>query len=441
MVYRRFGTNVILLSILVGLCGTLFFWTLFREGLFFTRISTGALWLGLVAWLVWYVNRTNRSLSRFLDTVRTLDGSRQVNDIKGSGFDLLAMTYNKIIDTIQEVKIGKETEYQYFRSIFDHMSAGLLSFDGHNRIGLINRAACRLLDVESPAHLDDLERKVKGITTILKDMSAGDPKLHRVIIRDEPLSLSVRKSLFVKQGQEISIVSLQNIHSELEGEEMEVWQKLISVLTHEIMNSVSPIKSLTGTLIRRAGNLEDDKEREDMLSGLRAIQSRSLGLLTFVDSYRNLSRVPEPVFGDLEARKLLEDVALLMKEETGKNGIRLNIGIHPPDLSLRGDERLLAQVLINLVGNAVFALEGCKDPLIEIVAKVDEQGRACMMVRDNGAGIPDEIIDRIFIPFYTTREGGSGIGLSLARQIMHMHDASIRVNSVPGKGSTFIMVF
>jgi nitrogen fixation/metabolism regulation signal transduction histidine kinase len=441
MVYRRFGTNVVLLSILVGLCGTLFFWTLFREGLFFARISSGAIWLGLIAWLVRYVNRTNRSLSRFLHTVRTLDGNRQVTDAGGGSFDLLAMTYNEIIDTIQEVKIGKETEYQYFKSIFDHMSVGLLSFDGQGRIGLINKAACRLLDTKAPAHLDELEKKVEGITTILKDMGPGEPKLHRVIIRDEPLSLSVRKSLFVKQGQEISMVSLQNIHSELEEEEIEVWQKLISVLTHEIFNSVSPVKSLTRTLIRRAGKLEEGKDREDMLSGLRAIESRSRGLLSFVESYRNLSRIPEPVFSDLEVHKLLSDVTMLLKEETDKTGIRVDIRVLPVDLSIRGDERLLAQVLINLMGNAIFALEGYTDPLIEIEAGVDRQDRKYMMVRDNGAGIPDEIIDRIFIPFYTTREGGSGIGLSLARQIMHMHNASIRVSSAPGAGSTFVMVF
>jgi two-component system nitrogen regulation sensor histidine kinase NtrY len=441
MAYRRFGTNVVLLSILVGLCGTLFFWTLFREGLFFARISSGALWLGLIAWLVWYVNRTNRSLSRFLHTVRTLDGSRQVTGARGDSFDLLAMTYNEIIDTIQEVKIAKEAEYQYFRSIFDHTSVGLLSFDGRGLIGLINRAACRLLDTEAPAHLDELERKVEGITAILKDMGPGDPKLYRVIIRDEPLSLSVRKSLFVKQGQEISMVSLQNIHSELEGEEIEVWQKLISVLTHEIFNSVSPVKSLTGTLIRRADKLEDDKEREDMLSGLRAIESRSRGLLSFVESYRNLSRVPEPVFSDLKVYKLLSDVTMLMKEETDKSGIRVDIRVLPVDLSIRGDDHLLAQVLINLMGNAIFALEGYTDPMIEIEAGVDKQDRKYMMVRDNGAGIPDEIIDRIFIPFYTTREGGSGIGLPLARQIMHLHNASIRVVSAPGAGCTFVMVF
>lgn len=441
MVYRRFGTTVVLLSILVGLSGTLFFWTLFREGLFMARISSGILWLGLIAWLVWYANRTNRSLSRFLQTVRTLDSSRQVGDARGGSFDQLALTCNEIIDTIQEVKIGKETEYQYFRSIFENMSVGLMSFDGQGRIGLINQAACSLLDTEAPTRLEELEKKVEGITAILEGMGTGDPKLHRVIIRDEPLSLSIRKSLFVKQGQEVSIVSLQNIHSELEGEEMEVWQKLISVLTHEILNSVSPVKSLTGTLIRRAGRLEDMKEREDMLSGLRAIQSRSKGLLSFVDSYRNLSRVPEPVFSDLDVLRLVEEVATLMKEETERHSISLEVRVHPPDLSIRGDERLLAQLLINLVGNAIFALEGCSDCKIEIRAGVDGQGRTYMMVRDNGAGIPDEIIDKIFIPFYTTREGGSGIGLSLARQIMHMHHASIRVSSIPGKGSTFLMVF
>jgi nitrogen fixation/metabolism regulation signal transduction histidine kinase len=441
MSFNRFGIRILILSVLIGLTGTLFIWTLFQEYLLMTRFTTGILWVGLILWLLYDVNRTNRSLNQFLQTIKTLDNSRSVRKGNKDSFDLLGITCNEILESIQKVKIEKESEYQYFRSVFENASTGLITFDQEGHIGLINRAACELLEMGAPSYITDLDKKVEGLSEILKDLKAQVTSLNKVIISGEMISLSIRKAIFVTQSREISLISLQNIRNELEVEELEVWQKLIAVLTHEIMNSVSPIKSLTDTLISRVDKLEDRQEKEDMLSGLSAIQIRSRGMLSFVDAYRNLTRIPSPDFREVQVARLVTETATLMKGEMDKHQIRLDTKVESEDICLHADEKLLSQVLINLIGNAVFALADVTEKRIEISAFLDEKGRKMLRVKDNGHGIPPAIIDKIFIPFYTTREKGSGIGLSLSRQIMHMHNASISVQSPPGAGTTFTLVF
>jgi len=441
MAYNRFALGVTVQSVLTGLAGTVFVWTLFQDYLLIARFSAGAVWLGLILYMIYYVNRTNRSLTQFLQTVKQLDSSKALSSNSKGSFDLLSITYNDIIDSIQEVKISKEIEYQYFRSVIDNAATGLIAFDMQGKVEMINRSAQTILGLNSPQYLGDFDRNIDGFSKLLMNLKPGLDSLSKVIIEDEMVSLSLRKVLFMKQKQEISLISLHNIRHELEEEELEVWQKLISVLTHEIMNSVSPIKSLTGTLVNLAGKSGNDSQTEDMVSGLKAIETRSKGLLKFVDSYRNLSKVPSPVFQELSVIKLLSEIRVLLHEESSKNQIALEVNVQPDDLAVFADEKLISQVLINLISNATHALKESQVGKIELIAHRDKEKRTNISVRDNGQGIPNEIVDKIFIPFFTTRENGSGIGLSLARQIMHMHNASIRVASSPGEGCTFTLVF
>jgi nitrogen fixation/metabolism regulation signal transduction histidine kinase len=441
MAYNRFTLGVTVQSILTGLAGTMFVWTLYQDYLLIAKFTAGGVWLCLLLYMIYYVKRTNRSLTQFLQTVRHLDSSKPLPSGNKGSFDLLSLTYNDIIDSIQEVKISKEAEYQYFRNVIENAATGLIAFDQQGKVEMINRSAQAILGLNSPQQLSDFDRRIEGFSELLMQMKPGVNNLSKVIIGGEMVSLSLRKALFVKQSREISLISLHNIRNELEEEELEVWQKLISVLTHEIMNSVSPIKSLTGTLVTLVEKTGIEPQKEDMLSGLKAIETRSKGLLKFVDSYRNLTRVPSPVFQELSVGKLLSEVAILMKEEGSMNQIKLGTSVHPPDLNIYADEKLISQVLINLISNAIYALKECGGGKIELIAYQDEEERTRIKVKDNGKGIPAEIIDKIFIPFYTTREKGSGIGLSLARQIMHMHNASIRVTSSPGTGCTFNLVF
>lgn len=244
------------------------------------------------------------------------------------------------------------------------------------------------------------------------------------------------------RGKKYTLISLQNIHSELEEKEMEAWQKLIRVLTHEIMNSVTPISSLAGTvnkLLNDPGKLDD--EISDIKNAVKTIQKRSEGLIHFVENYRNLTKIPKPNFETFRVSVLTDRIYNLMKNEFAGNNIKFNTSIVPDNLTLSADSELIEQVIINLLLNAKFAIKNQQNPEISIRSYTDAGSKVIIRVEDNGPGISKEIQDKIFIPFYTTKKDGSGIGLSLSRQIMRSHFGSITVVSKEGEGTAFILRF
>jgi nitrogen fixation/metabolism regulation signal transduction histidine kinase len=269
----------------------------------------------------------------------------------------------------------------------------------------------------------------------------------KVVSDYEILKLSVRKAVFKIQDNTINLVSLQNIRTELEEEEIEVWKKLISVLTHEIMNSVTPIKSLTGTVIKmyeksRISEVSKEPENsDDILLALNTIQKRSNGLLSFVDTYRNLTKIPRPVFCEIELRSLLHEITILMDNELKSADIVISTEVNPENLKLTGDEKLITQVLINLVKNSIDSVNNKTNRNIQIKASQSPSSDIIIQVVDNGTGISADQIDKVFIPFFTTKEKGSGIGLSLSRQIMKLHGGTISVFSKPGEETVFSLRF
>ena len=269
----------------------------------------------------------------------------------------------------------------------------------------------------------------------------------KAVSGDEILKLSIRKTVFKIHDNTINLVSIQNIRTELEEEEIEVWKKLISVLTHEIMNSVAPIKSLTNTMIKiveKNSPSEKNKKSEynvDTLMALKAIQKRSKGLLNFVETYKNLTKVPNPVFQDLDLKSLLDEIITFMDSEIKLNNISLTSEVNPANLKVKADERLITQVIINLIKNSIESVNKEKNGKIQIKAFISSQSETIIQVIDNGTGIAADLIDKIFIPFFTTKEHGSGIGLSLSRQIMKLHGGTISVFSKYGIETIFTLIF
>ena len=257
------------------------------------------------------------------------------------------------------------------------------------------------------------------------------------------LQLAVYATGFRLREQEYSLVSLHNIQSELEEQEMEAWQKLIRVLTHEIMNSITPIASLAGTvngMLNGAGQVEDETI-DDVRQALQTIQRRSEGLLRFVDTYRNLTHLPTPEFQILPVAELFDRVAQLMRPQLEEQGTSLAVEVEPRSLELTADAGQIEQVLINLLRNAAQALDGQQGGRIGLRARMDGRGRPLIEVSDDGPGIVTEALDKIFIPFFTTRQDGSGIGLSLCRQIMRLHRGTIGARSQPGEETVFALRF
>ncbi len=245
---------------------------------------------------------------------------------------------------------------------------------------------------------------------------------------------------FKARNETFTLVSIQDIRNELDAQEVEAWLKLIRVLTHEIMNSITPITSLSDTLLNYYTNTNEPisaQTTENTVKGLEVIKERGTGLIHFVESYRKLTRISTPVLKTIELKPFIEHLVLLVEDDR----ITFEKQVTPENLTINADEGQISQVLLNLIKNATQAVKGTENPIIKIVANIGENKRPQISVSDNGSGISEELLEQIFVPFFTTKENGSGIGLSISRQIMRNHNGNIKVISKEGKGSRFVLEF
>ena len=338
------------------------------------------------------------------------------------------------------------------QTVMQHVGIGLVSFQSNGEVELINTAARRLLHVPHLKNIHSLESLSRPLVEKLLAMKSGERALIKVEDKSELLQLAIYATEFKMREQKFTLVSLQNIQSELEEKEMEAWQNLIRVLTHEIMNSVTPIASLAATLhdlLRhersrsepRSAPQENVEAASDLSEGLQTIRKRSEGLLHFVDAYRNLTRIPKPNFHVVPVKILFEQVRQLMRAQVAAKAIALSVKIEPESLEVTADPDLVEQVLINLLLNAIQAVEHRAEARIALRAFLDDRGRVNVQVSDNGPGILPEVLEKVFIPFFTTKQGGSGIGLSLSRQIMRLHRGTISAQSRTGVETVFTLRF
>ncbi|MEM9987565.1 MAG: HAMP domain-containing sensor histidine kinase, partial [Bacteroidota bacterium] len=312
---------------------------------------------------------------------------------------------------------------------------------GSGEVLLMNKALQRMLRRPYVQHINGFRYLGDTFSGVLGRIQPGERELVKLRMESELLQLAVRATEFKLQQDPYLLVSFQNIRGELEARDLEAWQQLIRILTHEIMNSVTPVVSLTGTLQEMFEDeeaLEDPELLTDAREGLSAIKNRGLGLIRFTEAYRDLTRLPEPEIEEVSAKELVHRVLTLFRPKFNQAGVEYQVQESSQELRLQVDPQLIEQVLINLIKNAIEALEGVIDPRITI-SYGKEGSRAMLAIQDNGPGIPEEVLERIFVPFYTTKSSGSGIGLSLSRQVMQKHKGSLSVNSSLGQGTTFIL--
>ena len=409
-----------------------------------TRFSLGVLWIFQIVLLIIYVNKTNRDLLLFLRSFEFQDDTLTFNKNKKLPFKPLYSEFNRIIENFRKVKLEKEMEQQYFQYSIKHVDTGLISIDEQGKVELFNEAAKRLLHLEYVQNIHGFNRIKEGLADQFRNLTPGKQDMVKLVREHEILSLSIRAAEFKLQEKHIKLISLQNIKNELDEQELDSWQKLIRVLTHEIINSVSPITLLSSTLVKmfeedgKPKKLTDLEEGqiENALKGLQAISKRSKGLSRFVDSYKSLSKIPEPVIGSVSVNELFEQILTLMKKDIESHDIQIFSNVKPIDLEINADEKLIEQVLINLLKNAIEAGKDEDDFKIEL-SGYEERGNVKIEVSDNGPGISSEVIDNIFVPFFTTKKEGSGIGLSLSKQILRRHGGNIEVVSKEDVGATF----
>lgn len=402
--------------------------------------------VGFLIGLIHYLNKTNAKIAYFFDAIRNEDSSLSFPKRSGNRIlDQLYRSLEKLNNMMQKLLIEQLQQEQYFQAILEQVPIGVITFNENGMIFLANRASRYLLSYEHLNHIRQLERTDLQLYNTIKNIRPGDRKLVRIHRTKGDVQLSLKSILFKTAEDNLQLVTIQDIKSELEKTEQESWIKLIRVLTHEIMNTVAPITSMSEILLKSFTDLEgtiiSEKTINSTVKGLEMINDQGKGLISFVESYRKLTRLPDPVMKPIPVKKIFEKIVTLINTDPIINSIPVKTNVSPSDLEIIADEKQISQVLVNLCKNSLEALIHSNNGSIELKGFINNQGRPQLIVSDNGTGIPEENLDKIFIPFFTTKESGSGVGLSLSRQIMQMHGGSLIANSVPGKRTSMIMVF
>ncbi len=426
-------------------------WLLFSTKYYFTIFFAVVIAIYQVLKLISYVETTNTLLTNFLESLKYSDFSRTF-EIKGLGhsFDRMTEAFSLVINDFRKVREEREQNYFYLETVVEHIGISLISYRSDGEVELINNSTKKLFRIYNLKNLDELNSFSPELVAKLKSISNGESVMVKIRNHDEILQLAIYATEFKVANRNIRLASIKDIQSELEENEMESWQKLIRVLTHEIMNSITPIASITqslNTIIRdvrqKYSKSNDDDGRgeavEEIEMAVDTIHKRSVGLLHFVESYRDLTRIPSPKYSIFSVRVLFDNLKGLMKEEFCNHNIECISGVDPENLELSADEQLIEQVMINLIKNAIQATQKTKNPRIELKAFLDLQGRIIIQLIDNGQGILPEVMDKIFVPFFSTKPKGSGIGLSLSRQILRLHGGTLTARSVPDVETVFTL--
>lgn len=453
MGFNDFRYKILVRVVIIALTIFLFTYLFFNDAFFVTILLVLGLIVFQVSSLIKFLNQSNQEISSFFNSIKHNDFSQHYEyEENGSYIDILKKEFNMVMQKLAQYRAERDANYQYLKNIVQHVGIGLITFNKHGNVQIINTAAKKLLNIDKLKNINDLKGLSLELVEHFQSLKTGGRSLIKLDVNGEVDQLSIYAIELTLQGKEFKLISVQNIRSELEENEMEAWQKLVRVLTHEIMNSVTPISSLANTIeceieeylegMNGESDISITKDNlDDMYMGIKTIQRRSDGLLRFVSDFRSLTQIPKPQMKLVEVKDIFSQVNMLMKYELKENKIELTCETDPENLTLTADPELIQQVLINLIKNAIQALMEQEQRLIELKAYPDEKSRPVILVRDNGPGIEEEAQNKIFIPFFTTKKKGSGIGLSLSRQIMRQHFGSISVRSRVDEGTEFFLRF
>ncbi|BDD08188.1 histidine kinase [Fulvitalea axinellae] len=405
--------------------------------------------------LVGFIDKIQRDISMIFRELRE-KGFGNAKPYTGDETGLTAELRRDLTNMVIEASGAKEkrqNRYNYLRTIVQHAGIGLITFDDQDKIHIYNNAARKIFKIQRLRTLDELKDISPDMVEQFKNLKTGGRGLVTIEIEDEAIRLAIFVIELEIEGKPFKLVSIQNIRLELEQNEMEAWQKLVQVLTHEIMNSVTPISSLTNTveqeirhhlqsveaLEENSGKVMEQEDLEDIHMAVQTIHRRSESLIRFVNDFRSMTHIPKPNLQLVDLGELMEQIRMLLAHDISEANIDISVDVVPTPLTAHVDPGQLQQVLINLVQNAIDSLAEVKEPKIWMTAKQDLQGNTFISVKDNGKGIDEEALEKIFIPFFTTKKNGSGIGLSLSQQIIRQHLGSISVKSKIDIGTEFLI--
>lgn len=446
MVYKRFSILVIVRIGFMLINMTLIARFVSMPNRLFSSIVFILILLGQIYELLYFINKTNRSLSYFLDTLKDKDYSATSNiELVDKSFKSLNQSFKGIAQTIFNSKIEKEAQFQLLKVIIDKVQTGILLYDcDHENLTLMNQSATTMLNLKPEDSFRTLQKKVPGISELITHPFAGK-KTVDLDLANEKIQYLVHSNPLKLVSKKYILLTFHNIQEELDKKEIESWQKLLRTLSHEIMNSVTPIISLTETCLMQVQHVSGDLKTKTELNqtsivkiqkALKTIEKRTSGLYKFVDDFRKLAKIPEPSKKEFQVKELLNSVHNLFSDELNKKSSKLVIKLQDRNMKLTADFTLIEQVLINLIKNANEASAST----IELSA-FEHNSSKYIEIKDNGTGITKQKMKEIFVPFFTTKETGSGIGLSLSRQIMQLHGGNITVKSEPNEATIFTLTF
>jgi nitrogen fixation/metabolism regulation signal transduction histidine kinase len=450
MLSKKLYINIIIRVLLITASSVLLGYSLISQDSIRLTIFSVLLLTILTVNLILFLNRTNRNIRFFFDSVKNDDSNLSFSvDNKSGSLKELHQSMNNVNLQIQKLKMENRQQEQFFSRILEMLATGIITYDSKGFIHHANSAAKKLLSVETMTHLGQIERIDNKLYTAIRSIRPSERHLVALKTKQGEIQLLLKSTISGTDKEELGILSIQDIKHELDEKEVDAWMKLIRVLMHEIMNSITPITSLSDSLIKIYHDGEKSISPEQLtgqkisttLQGLTVIKQQGNGLMSFVDSYRKLTRIPDPDKKLFKVEDLITHVQLLYNSMQNNTGTGLSVDLKNPDLELYADQNLITQVLINLLKNALEANAGNKGAKISLVAGTDIFNHTEICVVDNGPGIAKEIIDEIFIPFFSTKQNGSGIGLSISKQIMRVHGGNLKARSIPGQETVFCMSF
>lgn len=448
MAFRSFRASIVIRVLLISLSVILVILLLWYEKYVSAFIIIAVL-VYQVSSLIHFVETTNRKLARFIESIQYDDFSPgfEIDNRLGQSFQILNDSLKGILEQFRETRKSKEENLQLLDTLVKYANVGLMAYDTSRQVLFINSKCCSILGIPTIKSIPEMTNYTPEAAKVIDELEAGTNFLYRM---DENRYLSIYVSEIKLQNKLLRLVSIQNIQSELQQKELEAWQNLTKVLRHEIMNSVTPISSLIETLNQIfEEELKDhspdeplDKElMTDMREALQAIQNRSQALKNFVSAYRSFTQIPTPEFGVVKVKDIFFNIEKLFAPEAAQKNVWLTFSGATDYLEIKADQSMIEMVVINLVKNAIEASSEATDANVSVLAKENAVGRCLITVTDNGSGIIPEAIEQVFIPFYSTKPTGSGIGLSLSRQIMQKHFGNLLVESVPEKRTVFTLQF
>ncbi|WP_321318188.1 ATP-binding protein [Labilibaculum sp.] len=398
------------------------------------------------------LNAVNQDLENFFKAIRNNDTSIKFQNRRSNlGYNQLFTQFDLINKSIQNIKIENENRNQYFKVLVEHVGVGLVSFNEKGKVFLFNGAAKEIFNKANLFYIQHLDRIQEGISDLILNLEPSEQKLISLYRNYEMIQLSVKATKLKMSGQNLTLVSFQDIKNELDDKELDSWQKLIRILTHEIMNSISPVNSSLSTLIdfyrdddtnELISNKEVDTEMiSDTVSGLEIIDERIKGLLDFVHRFRDIAIIPKPNIQRIDILERIVKISNLFSEKFKSSDIKFDLICREKKVDLNVDPVLLDQVIINLLTNSTQAFRGIENRRIILRIGRNEEDRSFIEVEDNGCGIEKDLQEEIFVPFFTTKKDGSGVGLSLSRQLMRLHGGTISFKSIPNKQTLFRLQF